>query len=269
MRIAFIGSGAMGEAMISALLRHGATGQGDIRACDIDSARLNYIREEYRVDCTSDIDNAIAGRDVVVLSIKPQTLNDVMTGLKGKLGREQLVLSIVAGAAIDRVSKGLGHEAVVRVMPNTPAQVSQGMSVWTATGAVSQGQRETAQAILRAMGKEIYVSDEKYIDMATAVSGCGPAYIFLLMEALTDGAVHIGLPRGTAEELVLQTVLGSAHMAQESGKHLAELKNMVSTPGGSTVEGLLCLEKGGTRAALAQAVIAAYEKARLGGGQGS
>ncbi|UCG84519.1 MAG: pyrroline-5-carboxylate reductase, partial [Dehalococcoidia bacterium] len=125
------------------------------------------------------------------------------------------------------------------------------------------------RTILSAMGREVYFPDEKYIDMATAISGSGPAYIFLIMEALIDAAVHIGLPRDTAVELVVQTVLGSARLARESDKHLAELKNMVTSPGGTTAEGLLCLEEGGLRATITEAVIAAYEKARLLGGGGS
>ena len=269
MRIAFIGAGVMGEAMISALLRQGAASHDTVSACDVDQARLTHIGEKYKVNCSRDIHRAVVDRDVVVLSIKPQTLAEVMKDLKGELKEEQLVLSIVAGAKIDTIRKGLGHDKVVRVMPNTPAQVGEGMSVWTATAAVSQEQKDTVQTILRAMGKEIYFSDEKYIDMATAISGSGPAYIFLIMEALIDAAVHIGLPRELAEELVAQTVLGSAHMTRESGKHPAELKNSVTSPGGTTAEGLLCLEEGGVRAIMAQAVIAAYEKAKLLGGESS
>ena len=269
MRIAFIGVGVMGEAMLSALLRKRVVSKSEVIACDVDQARLTAIEKKYKVNCTSDIAKAVGDCDAVVLSIKPQVLAKVMNNLKGALKEEQLVLSIVAGASTETISKGLHHDPVIRVMPNTPAQVGQGMSVWTATSAVSQVQKEMAQIILGAMGKEIYLQDEKYVDMATAISGSGPAYIFLIMEALTDAAVHIGLPRKLAEELVTQTVLGSAYMSRETGKHPAELKNMVTSPGGTTAEGLLCLEEGGVRAILAQAVIAAYEKAQLIGGQSS
>jgi pyrroline-5-carboxylate reductase len=269
MKTAFIGAGVMGEAIIAALLRQKITTPGKVYAHDIDQVRLAAIKKKYRVNSTSDIAKAVSDCDVVVLSIKPQVLAKVMNNLKGALKEGQLVLSIVAGASIETISKGLQHNSVVRVMPNTPAQIGQGMSVWTATSTVSQVQKEMAQIILGAMGKEIYLQDEKYVDMATAISGSGPAYIFLIMEALTDAAVHIGLPRKLAEELVTQTVLGSACMSRETGKHPAELKNMVTSPGGTTAEGLLCLEKGGVRAILAQAVIAAYEKAQRLGGQGS
>jgi pyrroline-5-carboxylate reductase len=151
-------------------------------------------------------------------------------------------------------------------MPNTPAQIGEGMSVWTASTEVSQGQKEMARAILGALGKEIYVPDEKYLDMATAVSGSGPGYIFLIIEAIVDAAVHIGLPREMAEELVIQTVLGAARLAQETGKHPEELRDMVTSPGGTTAEGLRKLEEGELGALLARAVIAAYEKAKELGG---
>lgn len=268
MKIGIIGSGNMGEAMISALLDQGGMSKEAVCACDIDQKRLAAIAARYSVTCTPDIDSAISDRDVVILSVKPQVLASVMKDLKGKLKEEQLVLSIVAGAGIETIRTGLGHDRVVRVMPNTPAQVGEGMSVWTATAAVSQEQKEAAQGILRAMGKEIYFTDEKYIDMATAVSGSGPAYVFMIMEALIDAAVHIGLPRDVAGELVTQTVLGSAHMTRDSGKHPAELRNMVTSPGGTTAEALLCLEEGGLRAIIAQAVIAAHEKAQALGGKG-
>jgi pyrroline-5-carboxylate reductase len=176
------------------------------------------------------------------------------------------VLSIVAGAKIDTLSKGLKHGAVVRAMPNTPAQIGEGMSVWTATAEVTEQQKASAKAILGAMGKELYVDDESYLDMATAVSGSGPAYFFLMVEALVDAAVKIGLPRDIARELVLQTMLGSAKFIQQSGEEPAELRRKVTSPGGTTAEALLRLEKGRFSQLLIEAVKAAYDKAkRLGG----
>lgn len=267
MRIAFIGTGAMGGAMISALVRQGEVSPSDICACDIDTPRLAVIGETYGVECTAEGRSAIGNSDIVVLSIKPQVLPRVMNDFKGQLAKEQLVLSIVAGGRIQSIRDGLKHDVIVRAMPNTPAQVGEGMTVWTATDSVTAAQRDAVRNILAATGKELFVSDEKYIDMATAISGSGPAYVFLVMEALIDAGVHIGLPRATAQELVMQTVLGSARLAHESGRHLAELKNAVTSPGGTTAEGLLRLEEGGLRAILAQAVIAAYEKAQDLGGE--
>ncbi len=153
-------------------------------------------------------------------------------------------------------------------MPNTPAQIGEGISVWTATTEVSEQLRGWASSILGAMGKQIYLDDEQHIDMATAVSGSGPAYFFLFVEALVEAAVHIGLPRHVAQELVLQTMLGSAHLIPESGKEPAELRRMVTSPGGTTAEALLELEKGEFANLIAKAVNAAYNKAkRLGGEQ--
>jgi pyrroline-5-carboxylate reductase len=184
-----------------------------------------------------------------------------MRELAGSLQPEQLVLSIVAGATLATLARGLSHRTLVRVMPNTPAQIGEGMSVWTATSEVTERQKEMTRSILGALGKEIFVAEEKFIDMATAVSGSGPAYIFLVAEALVDAAVHIGIPRDMATELVLQTILGATRLAQVSGKHLAELRNQVTSPGGTTTEGLLRLEEGGLRALFAHAIISAYEKA--------
>lgn len=267
MKIAFIGSGVMGEAMISALLRNATTTQDNIRAYDVDPARLTHIGNKYKVICTSDLLNAVNGCDIVILSIKPQTIYKVLHDLKSKLKKEQCILSIVAGVKIDTLDSKLEHDRIVRVMPNTPAQIGQGMSVWTSTESVNQEQKNMVKAILTAMGKEIFVTDEKYINMATAVSGSGPAYLFLIMEAMIDAAVHIGLPRDIAEELVLQTVYGSSLIARETGKHPAELKNSVTSPGGTTAEGLLRLEQGGVRGIIADAVIAAFTRAQqLGNG---
>jgi len=176
------------------------------------------------------------------------------------------VLSIIAGARINTLCLGLDHGCVVRAMPNTPAQIGEGITVWTATLEVTESQRDWVSSILGAMGKEIYVDDEKYLDMVTAVSGSGPAYIFLMVESLIDAAVNIGLPQDMAQELVLETLLGSGHFIQRSGKLPAELRRMVTSPGGTTAEALLQLEKGGFSDLIRQAVSAAYNKAkRLGG----
>lgn len=261
MKIAFIGGGVMAEAMISGLLKKGAAAPASIWASDISPARRTLLSERYGVSTTTGNREAAARGETVVLAVKPQTLPEVMAELSGKLEPGRLVFSIVAGASLATLSRGLNHGWVVRVMPNMPAQIGEGISVWTATSAVTDAQRQTAQTILAALGRELYVPDEKFVDMATAVSGSGPAYIFLIIEALVDGAVRIGLPQEMARELVLDTVLGSARFAQQSGKHPAELRNLVTSPGGTTAEGLLKLEEGGLRAAMAQAIMAAYDKA--------
>ncbi len=262
MRIAFVGGGIMGEAMIRGILDRGLTKVGDIVASDISEERRSYLNQKYGVATASDNHSAAEKADVVVLAVQPVSLPGVMRGLKGFLQPEQLVLSIVAGAAVASLCNGLDHRAVIRAMPNMPAQIGEGVSVWTAASEVKKEQKQKARSILSALGKEIFASDERYLDMATAVSGRGPAYVFLIIESLIDAAVHLGLPRELAQELVLETVSGATHLAQKWGKHPAELRNLVTSPGGTTAEGLLQLEEGGLRALLAQAIIASYEKAK-------
>ena len=261
-RITFIGGGNMGEAMLSAVLGHGLSTPQSICASDVSDTRRQRLKQKYGVAVTSDNRLAASKGDIVVLAIKPQNSTEVMAKLNGQLKSSQLVLSIIAGISLPVLCSTLNHSCVVRAMPNTPAQVGEGMSVWTATAEVTRQQREWASSILGAMGREIYVDDEQYIDMATAVSGSGPAYFFLMVESLVDAAVHIGLPRETAQELVLQTMLGSGHFIQRSGKPPAELRRMVTSPGGTTAEALLQLEKGRFSNLVMQAVSAAYNKAK-------
>jgi len=262
MKIAFIGGGNMGEAMLSAVLDKGLSQPQAISVSDISQARRQRLEQKYGVIVMSDNRQAVNRGEVVVLAVKPQSLTKVMADLKGHLEQTQLVLSIIAGVSIDTICLGLNHNCVVRAMPNTPAQIGEGMSMWTVTPEVTGPQKKWVGSILGAMGREIYVDDEKYIDMATAVSGSGPAYVFLFMESLVEAAVHIGLPRGMAQELVLETILGSGHFVQRSGKPLTELRRMVTSPGGTTAEALLQLEKGGFSEMIKQAVMAAYNKAK-------
>jgi len=248
--------------MLSAILGKGLTTAKSISVSDIDETRLEHLRQEYGIYVTGSNLEAVARGDVVVLAIKPQNLAEVMAETGGQLKSRQLVLSIIAGARLKTLRQGLKHKAIVRAMPNTPAQIGQGITVWTATTEVTEPQKARAGAILGAMGKEIYVADEDYLDMATAVSGSGPAYVFLFMEALTQAAVGIGLPPKIAKELVLQTVLGSSHFAQKSGKELGELRKMVTSPGGTTAEAVKVLQQGEFNQLVKQAVVAAYNKAK-------
>ncbi|MFC1897283.1 pyrroline-5-carboxylate reductase [Chloroflexota bacterium] len=262
MKIAFIGGGNMGEAMLSAILGKRLSTPQAISVSDIAEARRQYLEQKYGVAVMSDNQQAVEKSDVVILAIKPQNLAEAMAELNSQLEPNQLVLSIIAGARIDTICLGLNHNCVVRVMPNTPAQIGEGISVWTATPDVTETQKERARSILGAMGKEINVDDEKYIDMATAVSGSGPAYIFVFMESLVEAAVHIGLSHEVAQELVLETLLGSGHFAQRSDKTLTELRKMVTSPGGTTAEALVQLEKGGFAGLVKKAVSAAYNRAK-------
>jgi pyrroline-5-carboxylate reductase len=262
MQITFIGGGVMAEAIIHGILDRGLVEAGDIVASDISTERQSYLKERYSIVTTSDNCSAVQNAEVIVLAVKPVSLPDAMKGLKGCLKPEQLVLSIIAGVTVDKICQGLDHRKVIRAMPNMPAQIGEGITMWTSTGEVKEEDRNKARSILGALGKVVFAQDEKYVDMATAVSGSGPAYVFTIIESLIDAAVHIGLPHDLAQELVLQTLSGSTHLAQKSGKHPAELRNLVTSPGGTTAQGLLQLEEGGLRALLARAVIAGYEKSK-------
>lgn len=268
-RLAFIGSGTMAEAMLKIAIEKGIAVPGQIVASGPREARGRTLRDRHGVVTCTDNRQALAvdggDVDVVVLSVKPQVLPTVLAELKGLIPAEALVLSIVAGMSTATIAQGLAHEAVVRAMPNLPVQIGQGMTVWIATPAVSGRQQLWAQSILRAMGEEVQVRDEAQLDMATAVSGTGPTYVFLMMEALTDAAVHLGFSRRVAQQLVAQTVLGSVLFARQSERHLAELRNRVTSPGGTSAEAIYQLDKGGLRTVLSKAVWAAYQKsARLG-----
>ena len=262
MKVAFIGGGNMGEAMLSAILDKGLSTPPAIWVSDVKEVRRQHLGQKYGVAVMDSNRSAIEKGDVVILAIKPQNLAEVIAELSGQLRPNQLVLSIIAGARINTLCQGLNYRHIVRVMPNTPAQIAEGISVWTATPEVTNQQKEWASAILRAMGREIYVDDEKYIDMATAVSGSGPAYVFLFLESLINAAVHLGIPRDMAQELVLQTMLGSGHLVEQSGKEPSELRRMVTSPGGTTAEALLQFEKGGFTELVKRAVKAAYDRSR-------
>jgi len=260
LNVAFVGAGAMASAMIGGLLaRHDVEPDGII-ASDRHRERLDAVGGQFGVRTT--LDNLAAARQahVVVLSVKPQVLPAVLAELRGAVEPGALVVSIVAGATIASIATGLGHRGIVRTMPNTPAQVGDGMTVWTATPEVSERQREQAGAIVAALGRQLFVEEEKFLDMATAISGSGPAYVFLMMEALIDAAVHLGFSRDAARELVVQTIRGSAIYAENQPVHPAELRNRVTSPGGTSADALYQLEKGGFRTVMSDAVLAAYER---------
>jgi pyrroline-5-carboxylate reductase len=254
--------------MIRGLLTQNIVPPEQIYAADPLPSRLDDLRQRYGIHVTSHNAEAAEAGQVIVLSTKPQNLWEVMPGIRGHLRRQDLLLSILAGTPIRKLADGVAHASVVRAMPNTPAQIGQGMTVWTATPEVNAEQRAQAQAILGALGQELFVSDESYLDMATALSGTGPAYIFMFMEALVDAGVHLGFSRRVSEQLVFQTMRGSLEYAAQSGKHVAELRNQVTSPGGTTAAALYHLEKGGLRTVLSRAIWAAYQRSvELGQGE--
>lgn len=265
-RLAFVGTGIMGEAMIKGLLAKELVPPQAISGSDPRMERGLELAQRYGIHCTTDNTVALRDGEIVILAVKPQILPPILRQLKGHIRPEALVISIVAGARIEAIARGLEHDRIVRVMPNTPAQIGQGMSVWMCTDQVDERQRQQAQTILQALGEEILVDSEEYLDMATALSGTGPAYVFLFMEALIDAGVHLGFSRHIAEQLVLQTLQGSVAYARLSHLHPAELRNQVTSPGGTSAEALYQLEKGGLRTVLSRAIWAAYQKTRYLGG---
>lgn len=257
--IAFIGPGVMAEAMIAGLLRQKLADPKNIIASGPREERGEELHKIYGIKVTTDNASAVHEADVVVLSVKPQRLSEVMKGFKG-IRSDALVLSIIAGATIKKISAGLKHKAIVRSMPNTPGQIGEGITVWAASTDVNAEQQKMARSILSAMGEEVFVEDESYLDMATALSGSGPAYVFLFTESLIDAGVHMGFPRRIAEQLVLQTIKGSASFYESAGRHPATLRNQVTSPGGTSAEALYYLEKAGFRTAISRAVWAAYQR---------
>jgi pyrroline-5-carboxylate reductase len=261
--ISFIGGGTMAEAILVAALQKKLVRPADVCVGELVEERRAYLVEKHGVQAVPDNAQAAAGGDLVILAVKPQDMDAAMADLRGHLTATQTIISIAAGVRLSALAQGLDHQVVIRVMPNTPVQVMAGMSVWTAATAVSEGARKATLRLLDAMGRQIYVADEKYIDMATGLSASGPAYVWLFLEALIDAGVHIGLSRPMASILAQQTILGSVQMAEQTGQHPAELRNLVTSPGGTTTEALLVLEQAGFRAALMHAVQAAYEKSQL------
>ncbi len=266
MKIAFIGGGTMAEALIGGILNSKITEPQEITVGEVIPERRDYLNEKYGVQAVESNSSAVKLGELVVLAVKPQNLSEVFSEIHGKLKQGQALMSIVAGAKTKTLERGLGHSEIIRVMPNMPALIGFGMSVWTASASVDRDKVDITKSVLATLGEEVYVPDEKYIDMATALSASGPAYVFLFIESLIEAGVYLGMPRDMARTLVLQTVLGSAQLAKKTGRHPAELKDMVTSPGGTTAEALLEMEDGGIRATILNAVIAAYEKSELLGG---
>ena len=266
LRLAFIGCGVMGESMAAGLLREGVVDPENISASHPRDSRRAELKDKYGINvCASNAEAARAvaghGNSAVVLCIKPQRLGRVLTDLEGVLHPNDLAISIVAGARIGDLAEGVGTAKVVRAMPNTPAQIGAGITAWTCTEAVGEVDRRHVREILSALGKELFVETENMVDMATSLSATGPTYIFMVMEALTDAGVHLGFSRDMAKELVQETMLGSVRFAMESNMHPAELRNMVTSPGGTSAEAIYQMEKGTLRTVLSKAVYAAYKSA--------
>jgi pyrroline-5-carboxylate reductase len=260
MQVGIVGAGVMAEAMIAGLLADRAVRPPDLVASHPRRERRAALAAEHGIRVVARNREAAAGADIVVLAVKPQMLRGVMRELAPTLHHDQVVLSIVAGATLRTLSAGLEHAAVVRSMPNTPAQIRKGIAVWAAASSCTAAQRDRARAVLRALGDERQVEDEQFVAMATALSGTGPTYLFAVMEALVDAGVHLGFPRDLAHDLVAETLVGSSEYAAASALHPAQLRNAVTSPGGTSAAAIYELEKGRLRTVLSDAVWAAYHR---------
>jgi pyrroline-5-carboxylate reductase len=265
-KIAFIGCGVMAEAMIAGVLRKNLLGSEQITATHPRENRRKELSDKYGIRVFADNAEAVKKirnekDSVVALCVKPQRLSGVLHELDGIVSPDQIVLSIIAGGRVETIAAALENKKIVRAMPNTPSQIGAGITAWTCSEEVTESERERIKSLLTALGKEIYVPSENMIDMATSLSATGPTYIFMVMEALTDAGVHLGFSRETSKELVQETMLGAVLFAMESHKHPAELRNMVTSPGGTSAEAIYQMEKGGLRTVLSKAVFAAYQRA--------
>jgi pyrroline-5-carboxylate reductase len=261
-KLGLIGCGFMGEAMLGAALRRGTVTSADVAVAEINDERRAAIGHQHGVRTTPDPAGVIDGADLVIFAVKPQEFEGIARQIKGRFAAGQAIVSIMAGVPVEKIQRALSHAAITRVMPNTLAAIGEAISVWTTTAEVDDVARTQIAALLGAFGQEIYVDDEKYLDMTTALSGSGPGFVYLLIEAFIDAGVHIGFKRDVAEKLVLQTFAGSAKYAQATGKHPAQLRNEVTSPAGTTAAGLFALEDAGVRGAIIDAVEAAFERSR-------
>ncbi|MCB1025497.1 MAG: pyrroline-5-carboxylate reductase [Acidobacteria bacterium] len=264
--LAFIGCGVMAESIIAGLLRKQLIGADQISASHPREKRRQELKQKYGIGVFEKNSDAVSeahedGTSIIVLCVKPQRLAGVLTDLAGSVSPDHLILSIVAGARIETISEALSNRRIARTMPNTPSQIGHGITAWTSTDEVSGEEKDRIKSMLTALGRELYVENENMIDMATSLSATGPTYIFMVMEALTDAGVHLGFSREMSKELVQETMLGAVLFAMESDKHPAELRNMVTSPGGTSADAIYQMEKGGLRTVLSKSVFAAYQRA--------
>jgi len=261
-KVAIIGAGKMGEAIISGLLKSGEYTPKDIKAVEIVESRRRYISQTYKVECFESVKKAVKFGDIVLVAVKPGVVGEVLRQIGPLMTRGKILVSIAAGVTLEFMRKFVPEKIpIVRVMPNIACLVREAMVTFCPTPNITEEELEMATSMLGLLGKVMRL-DEKYLNLATGLVGSGPAYIYLIIDALADAGVRLGLPKDVAITLAAQTTLGAAKMVVETGKHPIELKDMVATPAGTTVEGLLELERGGLRATIISAVTKAAERAK-------
>jgi pyrroline-5-carboxylate reductase len=253
----FVGAGNMAEALVSGILKAKLAPPAHISATDISSSRLEHFKKTFQIRVGSDNAEEAKRADVIILCVKPQSMASVALEITDQLSPDKLLISVAAGYSLTRIQQDVGTKvSLVRAMPNTPAVIQEGVTALAGSSGLPPHHLQLAQAIFESVGKVVMV-EESLMDAVTGLSGSGPAYIYLVIEALTDGGVLVGLPRAVASVLAVQTVLGAARMVLESGEHPASLKDRVTSPGGTTIAGLQQLEAGQLRATLMNAVEAA------------
>ena len=267
MKIGFIGGGVMAEAIMKGILDASLVNPENLLVSDLDSQRLGYLNKTLNVLGVESNLEVVNKSDIVILAIKPQNIQEVMVELKGNFISGKSFLSIVAGVKTKILQEGLGVDSIIRVMPNTPAQIKKGMTVWTSSKSVSPDILSFSEKILSVLGEELYVDDEALIDMSTALSGSGPAYMFLFMDALINAGIAIGMSKEMSVKLVRQTLLGSIELAIGSEFEPTKLKEMVTSPGGTTEAALSKFEEGGFSDLVSEAVCAAFERSKFLGGK--
>jgi pyrroline-5-carboxylate reductase len=261
-KVAVVGAGKMGEAIISGLLKSGVYNPKDIQAVEIIESRQKYITQTYNVKCHDNTKKAVAFGDVIIVAVEPGVVGKILEQVGPVMKPGRVLVSIAAGVTLDYIQTNLPKEVpVIRVMPNQACLVNEAMITYCPSDNTTEEQVETVTEVLGLLGKVLQLK-EKYLNLATGLVGSGPAYIFLIIEALADAGVRLGLPKEISTVLAAQTTLGAAKMVVDTGEHPAKLKDKVATPGGTTVEGLLELERGGLRAVIISAVTKAAQKAK-------
>ncbi len=261
-KVAFLGAGNMAEALVAGIIKSKMAAPDCLLATDISPTRLSVLQDRYLIRTGSKNSDAVLWADVIILCVKPQVINEVLTEIQEGVSDKQLVISVAAGVPLKNIQDKVGHTIpLVRAMPNTPAVIQEGVTALSGSCGLASSHLELAKKIFESVG-QVVVVDESLMDAVTGLSGSGPAYIYLAIEALIDGGVRVGLPRNVAHVLAVQTVLGTAKMVKETGEHPAVLKDRVTSPGGTTIAGLQRLEEGGLRATLIEAIEAAAHRSR-------
>jgi pyrroline-5-carboxylate reductase len=257
-----IGAGKLGEGLLSGLLGSQMVPVSHVEATVAHQPRADYLAEKYGVKAHTDNSKAVAGADLVLIVLKPQQVKGFLQQVKKKLRKDAVIISAAASVTTSLIERELGHPArVVRAMPNTPCLIRHGMTAIAAGKHATADDVKLAEQIFSSMGRTVVV-DEKHMDAITGLSASGPAYVYMIIESLAEGGVKLGLPRELSTELSAQTLLGASALVLHTGEHPAKLKDMVTTPAGCTIDGLLELEEGGLRVTLIKAVVRAAERAR-------